>query len=626
VADSFQLKAIITAVDQLSGPLKGMGRNLKGFQKEASGIMMNAAAMGAALTSAFVVPINQAIQFESTMADVRKVVDFDTPSQFREMGEDILKLSTVLPMTADGIGQIVAAGGQAGIARNELKQFATDAVKMGIAFDQTAEESGDMMAKWRTAFKLTQKDVVTLADKINYLGNTGPANARQISDIVTTVGSLAAVNHVSTGNLAALGATISGMGVQSEVASTGIQNFMLALSNASTGNAKRVLKAIGMSPKELSAGMVKDSKATMLKVLEGIKSLPEASRSKALEWLFGRESIKAIAPLLNNLDLLRANFGKVADAQQYSSSMQKEYESRAATTANSIQLMKNQFTAASITIGEMFLPSIVKITAKIQPMAERLRQFAKNNPELIRSTFKFGATLLGTGAAMGVVGKAFKTFDSIMKMSTLGKLVSLLIIAGGLIVSNWDQIGPIVKEVWDKIDGAAKAVGGWQTVLTGLAAFMAGKWALSMISSISGVTKEMLKLGKSIPAGGKGMIGKLGLIGSIATISEPLVDKGLNAAFGDNKWFQNVRTARGWGEFGRSILGENHLGRDDKGNWRFEDVNPKTLDSVATAKPQQGELKVSFENAPPGMRVAQVGNTLPWYQFDVGYNRFSQQK
>ncbi|WP_276642883.1 phage tail tape measure protein [Siccibacter turicensis] len=626
MADSFQLKAIITAVDQLSGPLKGMGRNLKGFQKEASGIMMNAAAMGAALTSAFVVPINQAIQFESTMADVRKVVDFDTPSQFREMGEDILKLSTVLPMTADGIGQIVAAGGQAGIARNELKQFATDAVKMGIAFDQTAEESGDMMAKWRTAFKLTQKDVVTLADKINYLGNTGPANARQISDIVTTVGSLAAVNHVSTGNLAALGATISGMGVQSEVASTGIQNFMLALSNASTGNAKRVLKAIGMSPKELSAGMVKDSKATMLKVLEGIKSLPEASRSKALEWLFGRESIKAIAPLLNNLDLLRANFGKVADAQQYSSSMQKEYESRAATTANSIQLMKNQFTAASITIGEMFLPSIVKITAKIQPMAERLRQFAKNNPELIRSTFKFGATLLGTGAAMGVVGKAFKTFDSIMKMSTLGKLVSLLIIAGGLIVSNWDQIGPIVKEVWDKIDGAAKAVGGWQTVLTGLAAFMAGKWALSMISSISGVTKEMLKLGKSIPAGGKGMIGKLGLIGSIATISEPLVDKGLNAAFGDNKWFQNVRTARGWGEFGRSILGENHLGRDDKGNWRFEDVNPKTLDSVATAKPQQGELKVSFENAPPGMRVAQVGNTLPWYQFDVGYNRFSQQK
>lgn len=34
MADSFQLKAIITAVDQLTGPMKGMQRELKGFQKE----------------------------------------------------------------------------------------------------------------------------------------------------------------------------------------------------------------------------------------------------------------------------------------------------------------------------------------------------------------------------------------------------------------------------------------------------------------------------------------------------------------------------------------------------------------------------------------------------------------
>ena len=167
MADSFQLKAIITAVDQLSGPLKGMSRNLKGFQKEAKNIMVNAAAMGVALTSAFAVPISQAMDFESQMADVRKVVNFDTPQQFKEMSEDVLKLSTRLPMAANGIAQIVAAGGQAGIARNDLMQFASDAVKMGVAFDQTAEESGQMMAQWRTAFKMTQDGVVVLADKIN---------------------------------------------------------------------------------------------------------------------------------------------------------------------------------------------------------------------------------------------------------------------------------------------------------------------------------------------------------------------------------------------------------------------------------------------------------------------------
>ncbi|EBS0662798.1 phage tail tape measure protein, partial [Salmonella enterica] len=221
MADSFQLKAIITAVDQLSGPLKGMQRELKGFQKEMAGLAIGAAAAGTAVLGALALPVNAAIGFESKMADIRKVVDgLDDKKAFAQMSDDILTLSTQLPMAAEGIAEIVAAGGQAGIARGDLMQFANDAVKMGVAFDTTAEESGQMMAQWRTAFRLTQEDVVVLADKINYLGNTGPANAKKISDIVTRIGPLGGVAGVASGEIAAMGATIAGMGVESEIAST----------------------------------------------------------------------------------------------------------------------------------------------------------------------------------------------------------------------------------------------------------------------------------------------------------------------------------------------------------------------------------------------------------------------
>ncbi|EKR1395745.1 TPA_asm: phage tail tape measure protein, partial [Salmonella enterica subsp. enterica serovar Dublin] len=227
MADSFQLKAIITAVDQLSGPLKGMQRELKGFQKEMAGLAIGAAAAGTAVLGALALPVNAAIGFESKMADIRKVVDgLDDKKAFAQMSDDILTLSTQLPMAAEGIAEIVAAGGQAGIARGDLMQFANDAVKMGVAFDTTAEESGQMMAQWRTAFRLTQEDVVVLADKINYLGNSGPANAKKISDIVTRIGPLGGVAGVASGEIAAMGATIAGMGVESEIASTGIKNFM----------------------------------------------------------------------------------------------------------------------------------------------------------------------------------------------------------------------------------------------------------------------------------------------------------------------------------------------------------------------------------------------------------------
>lgn len=52
-----------------------------------------------------------AIKFESSMADVRKVVDFETPEQFKAMSKDVLDLSTKIPMAATGLAQIVAAGG-----------------------------------------------------------------------------------------------------------------------------------------------------------------------------------------------------------------------------------------------------------------------------------------------------------------------------------------------------------------------------------------------------------------------------------------------------------------------------------------------------------------------------------
>lgn len=620
MADSFELKAIITAVDQMSGPLKGMSKNLKGFQKEAKSIMINAAAMGAALVTAFAVPINKAIAFESTMADVRKVVNFDTPQQFKEMSDDILTLSTQLPMAAEGIGQIVAAGGQAGIARQDLKQFASDAVKMGVAFDQTAEESGQMMATWRTAFKLTQKDVVDLADKINYLGNTGPASAAQISSIVTSVGSLAAVNHVSTGDLSALGATISGMGVQAEVASTGIQNFMLSLSNASGGNAKKVLSALGMTPKALSEGMVRDSRATMLRVLEGVRKLPQAKQSKALEWLFGRESIKAIAPLLNNLDLLRTNFRRVADAQQYAGSMQKEYDSRAATTANALQLMRNQFDAASITIGDIFLPDIVKLTKKIQPMLEQFRQFVKENPELIRKTLKFGLTLVGIASSVGVATKAFKTFDAIMKMSTMGKMVSLLVIGAGLIVSNWDKVGPVVKEVWNNINDVVQLLGGWEPVLMGISTLVAGAWLTSMLKGLSGANGAAGGLAKNLRG-----IASMGTITVTISVLFELMKK-LDS--------MHQEAAKNNMDIGTYMAEQVQKSESDRGYKGFiprlkellnVDGSQNSSVPLASPRPQQSELKVSFDNAPPGMRVTPgTGAANPWnVSYDVGYNRYS---
>ena len=228
----------------------------------------------------FAEPVQAAMHFESVMADVKKVVDFDTPEQFRKTGDDITNLSKNIPMTAEELAKIVAAGGQSGIARQDLTAFAESAAKMGGAFDITAEQAGDMMAKWRTAFKMNQQDVVTLADKINYLGNTTAASAPLISDVVTRIGPLGAVGGLASGEIAAMGASLIGSGIQSEVAATGLKNFILAMTAGESATKKQneAFAALGLNAQDMAERMQKDAKGAIIALLSSMKNLDAVHR------------------------------------------------------------------------------------------------------------------------------------------------------------------------------------------------------------------------------------------------------------------------------------------------------------------------------------------------------------
>ena len=355
--------------------------------------------------------VTTAMDFESAMADVRKVVDFDTPQQFQEMNSDILELTKTLPMTAEDIAKIVAAGGQAGIAREDLLSFAESAAKMGVAFDITADQAGDMMAGWRTAFQMSQPEVVELADKINYLGNTTAASAPKISDVVSRIGPLGEVGGVASGQIAALGASMVAANVPSEVAATGIKNMILALTKgeSATKSQAEAFQTLGFDATDMAARMQTDAQGAIMDVLQALKALPKEQQASVMNDLFGSESIGAISPLLTNLEGLQENFQKVGDASQYSGSMEAEFEARSKTTENSIKLLENAVQRTAINIGSLFLPAIQQIAGGLASAIDAVTQFVQTHQEL-----------LGTlGAVAGVVAVAVAAYQGFMMIGTI---------------------------------------------------------------------------------------------------------------------------------------------------------------------------------------------------------------
>lgn len=361
VASSFN-----SAMGAAENRISGLGQ----IAKQAAAIA--SAAWGALKIGEFVTDsVQAAVDFESAMADVAKVVDGlrdengNLTDSYYAMSDSIVQMSRDIPMAAEDLAAITASAGTAGIAAEELTAFTETAAKMGVAFDTTADQAGDWMAKWRTSFSMGQEEVTALADQINYLSNNSASTASEISTIVTAVGPLGDVAGISAAQIAALGSTMVGVGVQQDVAATGIRKLattMVAGSSATKAQAT-VLQQLGLDATEMAERMQTDAEGAILTFLEAVSKLPEAEQAAALKNYFGQESVGAIAPLLTNLDVLRERFEMVADAQLYAGSMDAEYAARAATTANNIQLYENRIAALKIQIGDYLLPVVNKVLA-----------------------------------------------------------------------------------------------------------------------------------------------------------------------------------------------------------------------------------------------------------------------
>lgn len=390
------------------------------------------AAVGTAVATVAVASAKKAIEFESTMADVAKVVDGlrDQNGAFTksyyEMSDALLNMSKSIPMTADALGQIMASAGQAGIASEDLAKFTETAAKMGVAFNTTAEQAGEWMATWRTALNLSQTQVTALGDQLNYLGNTTSENALKLSEVVTRVGALGQTAGLSAGEVAALAASMPG--VTAEISATGIKSMMIAMTAGASATSKQaaVLQQLGFTVSDMANRMQTDAKGAIIDLLGAIKQLPAAEQTAALSQYFGKESVSSIAPLLKNLGYLQQQFAKVGDASAYSGSMEAEYAVRADTTANKLQLTQNKLAVLQVQIGNKILPyvndALDELSANVLPeVGAELDVIVPNIINATKWLWDHRSAVIAVGIAIGgtvAISKGISTVTTIYKGAT----------------------------------------------------------------------------------------------------------------------------------------------------------------------------------------------------------------
>lgn len=434
--------AVASRVNKISKARAGLEFTENSWAEKGMGSMVALSTLGSSVMHYAQTPVKQAMQMEDAMAEIKKVVDFSSPDGLQKMQAALEKMSLSIPITAEGLAKITAAAGQAGIAEPDLIRFTETAAKMGVAFDISAEEAGEMMAKWRSGMNLTQDQVESLADATNALSNNNAAMAKQVGEALKRYGALGKVAGLTEKQTAAMAATIIGAGAEAEVAATGMNAFMRALTKGGsmTDLQKAAFGNLGFDALQLQKDVQKNAPKTIFAVLEAVKTkLPKELQMQYLTAMFGEEGARAMGPMLANTEKLRENFDLVAESEKYAGSMEKEFLSRSATTSNALELASNAISYFARAVGDPMLGTLKERALDFVKLGEAAGTWIKENQTLVKWFLPISGVVLSCVAVFHILRVAlFVLGTPILKLITTGMKLyeGLLLIRGGLSAST----------------------------------------------------------------------------------------------------------------------------------------------------------------------------------------------
>lgn len=335
-----------------------------------------------------------AIEYEEAMADVKKVITA-TDEEINELSNSLIQMSKTIPVSAKGLAEIAAAGAQLGVSVGNLKSFVRITADMATAFDMLPKDAGKAIASLSNIFGIAINDTEKLGDAINHLSNNSAAEAKQIVDVLVKIGATGKAIGLTEVEVAALGSTLIAFGKSPEIAGTAVDAFLTRLQMLNTlgPTGQEALDRLGISAVEMSQKIKEDASDAIVYFLEKVNDL-QSDKAGTLTSIFGRGPQADILLMASNVNQLKNQLNLVGDASKYLGSMQNEAKSRAETTANQLQLMKNNIDALSMSLGVTLLPILNQFAKGVTSVVDSMESFATANPQIAKT-----ALLIGTAMA-----------------------------------------------------------------------------------------------------------------------------------------------------------------------------------------------------------------------------------
>lgn len=465
----FELKALITGVDRLSPALSKMQKKIRGFKRQAEEASQGGLALGGGLAAGLTLSLKSYADQENAATGL-KVAMMDANGEVGKSFQDINKLAiglgNQLPGTTADFQNMMQMLVRQGIpAENILGGVGKATAYLAVQLKKTPEAAAEFAAKMQDATGTASEDMMGLFDTIQKAFYLGVDDTNMLSFFTKTSSVLKMVNK-------------DGLQAAQSLAPISVMMDQMGMNGESAGNALRKVIQSGLSVKKIrdvnkimarqKLGVqldFTDGKGSfggldnMFRQLAKLRKLTDVKRTGVLKAIFGddAETLQVVNALI---DKGKDGYDQIQQKMNKQASLNKRVQAQLGTLSNLWEAMTGTATNGLAAIGGAFSGDAKNITQWLGELGEKFTKFADENPRVIRGVVGLAAGLAILKLGLMGVGGAISIVSRIMSMTPIGMIATAIALAAGLIITNWDVVGPYFKKLWETISPYFEA--GWE--------------------------------------------------------------------------------------------------------------------------------------------------------------------
>ena len=436
---SYRVEAILSAVDSgFTSKFNQATKSVEKLQNQANKVSGVASKIGSAtesigksLTTKLTLPLGAAFtyagkqfsDFETGLVGVGKTTGM-TGKDLKGFGDDIAKMSSVIPLSTNDLLGLAETAGQLGIhGKKDLLEFTRVMAEMGSATNLAGEEGALVMARFANVMGLdVGKNIRQVGNAVVRLGNNFETSEAEIMDMSSRLAASSRLVGITTPNVLGLATAMSSVGISAEAGGTAMSTVMTKVDKAVASGGEKLqnfARVAGMSAEDFAAKW----KSKPTEALEDLmKGLDKASKSggnmnQILDMLGikGVRESNAVKSLAQNHELLSEAIKQSNDAYDHGNDLAEEAAEAWKTLHAKLMTLKNTFGNIAKDIFSVVAPALKDIVDRVNEFAKKWFDLSETSKKAIgEMILKIGGLLAAVGPVLLIGGKITKTLSPVI--------------------------------------------------------------------------------------------------------------------------------------------------------------------------------------------------------------------